>query len=548
MMLMRPFTRCVVLLWFVLVSVGTPADAVFAQTAVQSAQHDDFRQAVQGGVDLERSRQWHQAIEHYESALKNWPDNNELRYGLRRSRIHLGIERRYTDTSFVGSLSGVSRPAGMKLFDEVLRKVMDEYVSPVSSTSFVAHGTESFYLALANEDFLQRNAVRAPKVQIEKLRRTLRDDYWNKPVADISAAVGTVNQVCDLTQSLLGLSSGPVIMEYVFGGFNALDDYSSCLTPGRYNDMFDNIEGEFVGLGVEMKAEQGKGLLLVNVLPESPAAEVGLLPGDYIVSIDGADCLRMTTDAAAGLLRGPVGSHVRLGIQSPDSTTARLANLVRRPVHVKSIPVVRMIDERNKIGYIQMTGFQRGTPQELDDALRKLNSQGMRALIWDLRGNPGGLLPAACKVADRFISGGVLVSTRGRVRSQNYTYTARQADTWNVPLVLLVDGDSASASEIIAGAIRDHGRGTIVGRTTYGKWSVQTIIGAGQSMGLRLTTAKFYSPNGHNLSEVGVKPDIMIEAPTTRRTHYRGAAVLDDDADADLEAGLTVLRKQFTQR
>src|SRR5262249_31185068 len=153
-----------------------------------------------------------------------------------------------------------------------------------------------------------------------------------------------------------------------------------------------------------------------------------------------------------------------------------------------------------------MNSFQKSSAQELDAALQQLRQQGMRSLIWDLRGNPGGLLYAAVEVCDRFIDTGVLVSTRGRTANDNMSYSAQRPGTWNVQLVLLVDGDSASASEIVAGAIRDHNRGKLVGRKTYGKWSVQTIFRVNGTSGLRLTTARFYAPGGGTYSKVGINP------------------------------------------
>jgi len=252
-------------------------------------------------------------------------------------------------------------------------------------------------------------------------------------------------------------------------------------------------------------------MFLVNVLPDSPAEQGGLHPGDYITRIDGTNCLDMTTDEAAKLLRGTPGSRVSLVVQNPSDQRPREGEFIRRAVEVKSIPVAQIIEPRKGIGYIRMTGFQSTSPRELDAALAKLSHEGMRALIWDLRGNPGGLLPAATSVLDRFIDAGVLVSTRGRSVDQNSSYSASPHAKYEIPLVLLVDEDSASASEIVAGAIRDHHRGLIVGRPTYGKWCVQSIYHMPDGTGLRLTTAKFYSPLGHNLTKIGVRPDRLVD-------------------------------------
>ena len=332
-------------------------------------------------------------------------------------------------------------------------------------------------------------------------------------------------------------------MEYVFGGCNALDDYSGFLTADRLSDLYSNIDGEFVGLGVEIKEEKDLGMLLVNVLPESPAEIGGLRKGDRITWIDGKDIRSSSIDEAAALMRGQTGSRVKLRIHRQAENRDWEAVLIRRAVSVKSIPVAEIVDGDYKIGYIELAGFQKTTAAEMDAALDKLSRSGMKALVLDVRGNPGGLLTAAVAVLDRFIDEGVLVSTKGRSGDQNWTYRAHRQGTLDMPLVLLTDGDSASASEIVAGAIRDHGRGTIVGRKTYGKWSVQSIFNVGRETGLRLTTAKFYSPDGLNHSKVGVDPDVLVEAPIEHNVAWRGNNG-DKERDIDLERALEILKSK----
>lgn len=510
----------------------------------------DARQALQAGEDFERTRRWIDAIEHYEASIKKWPDDRDLSYGLRRSKIHFGIERRYSDSSFRTNMLTMTRGDALGLFDEVVNKIKSNFVDPLSSTSFVAHGTESLYIALANEKFLEHHLPgRRTSLQnnIARFRETLRTQYWNRSLNSGYAAHQTVSDVAGMAESQLGLSSTAVVMEYVFGGCHALDDYSNCLTPDRLSDLYDNIDGEFVGLGIEMKAEAGRGMYLVNVLPDSPAAEAGLTVGDYIVGIDGHDCRNMSTDEAAGRLKGTPGSRVRLDVSGLTAADRRTVTVSRRAVQVKSIPVAKIVDESRGIGYIQMTGFQKSSPAELDEALQKLNRQGMRVLIWDLRGNPGGLLTAAVEVLDRFIDNGVLVSTKGRTTDQNYSYSAHRQQKWNIPLVLLTDENSASASEIVAGAVKDHQRGTIVGRKTYGKWSVQSIFPIQRSVGLRLTTAKFYSPAGKTLGKIGVKPDVEVELPDHVVLH-RGPMANSLEDDPDVRKALDVAREQANGR
>ncbi len=510
----------------------------------------DVRQALAAGEDFERTRRWVDAIDMYESSLKKWPDDRELTYGLRRSKIHYSIERRYADASFRKNLLTLSRHDALGLFDEVVGKVKSHFVDPLSSTSFVAHGTESLYLALANEKFLDHhlpNRANRSKESLARLRDTLRQQFWNKSLTNAYAAHHTVGEVADLAEQTVGLNGTAVVLEYLFGGCNALDDYSNCLTPDRLSDLYDNIDGEFVGLGIEMKAEAGRGMSLVNVLPESPAAESGMRVGDYIVAIDGRDCRNMSTDEAAGLLKGLPNSKVRLNLDGLSASDRRTVTVSRRAVQVKSIPIVRMLDESKGVGYIQMTGFQKSSPVELDGALQKLNSQGLRVLIWDVRGNPGGLLTAAVEVLDRFIDRGVLVSTKGRTADQNWSYSAHRSGKSDVPIVLLTDENSASASEIVAGAIKDHQRGVIVGRKTYGKWSVQSIFPIQKNAGLRLTTAKFYSPGGKTLGKIGVVPDVEVAAPDHVVLH-RGPMANSLEDDPDIRKALDVARDHLDGR
>jgi carboxyl-terminal processing protease len=510
----RCHTRvCQAVLLFVIFAFVIPSQDVRAGrvTGVDQTPADPA-DAIELGLKKERSRRWLDAIDTYEHALKHFPDNVEIKYGLRRSKIQFAVERRYEDSSFDSRLLRLPRETALSLFDRVLEYVRLNYVDEVSATSFVAHGTESLYHALANEKFLAHNLGQIDPERVAHLRRTLRERFWNRPVEDYSVARDTVSEVCNLAGSEVNLPATTVIFEYIFGGCNCLDDYSNFLTPDRLTDLHGNINGEFVGLGIEMKGEPGKGMFLVNVLPDSPAEQGGLHAGEYIVGINGASCVNMTTDEAARILRGPPGSRVALAIQSTPGDASRRGEFVRRAVEVKSIPVAQIVDRERGIAYIRMTAFQATSPRELDAALNRLSREGMRSVIWDLRGNPGGLLSAATSVLDRFIDSGVLVSTRGRSLDQNSSFSASPHPKYNIPMVLLVDENSASASEIVAGAVHDHKRGTIVGRTTYGKWCVQSIFYMPNGAGLRLTTAKFFSPHGHNFSEIGVRPDVPVSA------------------------------------
>lgn len=504
----------------------------------------DPQTALRDGMVLEQERNWREAIRTYSSALKKWKEDEGLQLGLRRSRFHYSIDRRYMDESFKTTLKPMGREAALSLYDDVITNIQGYFVDSIDVGTIVAHGTESLWLALGNEKFVVENLFGASDAKIAAVRQTLYRNYWNKPIPHRFAAAQVVGEVCDLCMQELGLENGAVVMEYTFGACNCLDDYSNVLTPTRRKDLTGNIKGEFVGIGIVMEGELGEGMALEQVLPSSPAVEAGLKRGDFITTVNGTDCRYLSTEEAAELLTGKAGSIVDLGINRPGQAPFNVS-CSRRSVKVSSVSVARIIDQDHGIGYIQMTGFQQNTVRELDAALQSLQQQGMKALIWDLRENPGGLLDVAIEVVDRFIASGVIVSTKGRVSDQNSTHTARQAGTWNMPLTLLIDENSASASEIVAGAVRDHQRGKIVGRTSYGKWSVQTIFDARFGTSIRLTTAKFYSPNGHTLGKVGLEPDIRVE----KGPENRPLGDVDVANDPDLQAALKVFSTPtYTQR
>jgi carboxyl-terminal processing protease len=265
-----------------------------------------------------------------------------------------------------------------------------------------------------------------------------------------------------------------------------------------------------VGLGVELKADNG-ALLIVRVIPNSPAQKAGIRANDRITAVDGQQTSALSTDEAASLLTGVEGSTVRVTVVSPGMAPRDLTAR-RASVEVPSLENVKIVDPVTGVAYVRIPAFQKTTAADLENALWDLHKQGMRSLIIDLRGNPGGLLTASVEVADKFIADGGIVSTKGRSEPENFSYRAHRPGTWRVPLVVLIDGDSASASEIFAGAIKDSGRGKVVGTRSYGKGSVQGIFPLGKTgAGARLTTAKFYSPLGHAISNVGITPDIDVK-------------------------------------
>ena len=272
-----------------------------------------------------------------------------------------------------------------------------------------------------------------------------------------------------------------------------------------------------------------KGFRWSGVIRGGPAWEAGLVTGDRIVKVAGQVVKGLSLDEAANRLQGAEGTSIDLEILERDGDR-RDVRLIRRHVDVESITRAKIVEPAEGIGYIQLAGFQKTSTEELDQAISGLQALGMRTLVLDLRGNPGGLLNVAVEIAERFIDEGVIVSTRGRASGQSQVLRASGRARWRMPMYLLVDHDSASASEILAGALQDHHRATVIGERTYGKGSVQSIFSLRSApAGLKLTTAKFYSPRNRPYSEQGVTPDV----PVKTRIAAKPAADGEDDAPLD---------------
>lgn len=541
-MLQRWTTRfCSLLLALLLL----PAAWGQTPTATESvATSTEAKAALDHGLTLERDRRWGEALQYYEQAVKHHPNRRELEERLVMARSHYDITRRYGDDSYLRSLGTLTDREALKILGEVLEKVETHYVNNPNWTEVVRRGTLSLDVALTEEPFQKRHLASIAADDVLRFRREFAQTAATLAPRDAKQASECAAWAGKAAQQRLGISSSAVIMEYVCGAVASLDEYSSFLTAAQLEEVFSQIEGNFVGLGVELKSEE-HALLVVNVITGGPAEKGGLKAGDRIVSVAGQSLDVLSPDSAADMLRGEEGTQVSVLVQSNGSSPQPLI-LTRQRVEVPCVEGVKIIDEQNGVGYLKLNSFQKTTPRDVDAALWKLHREGMKSVIIDLRGNPGGLLNAAVELADKFIYDGAIVSTRGRNPREDYSYTAHTVGTWRVPLVVLIDGDSASASEIFAGAIRDRHRGLVVGERSYGKGSVQGIFPLNSSKGgVRLTTAKFFSPSGQAISRNGVTPDVAVRVVAKQPSE---GGLLTPENDSILKAGLQVARDQLSKR
>ena len=292
------------------------------------------------------------------------------------------------------------------------------------------------------------------------------------------------------------------------GLLQSLDPYSAYMTPESFEGMQTETSGEFGGLGIEVGMEAGV-VKVISPIDNTPASKAGLKAGDYIVKINNTQVQGKTLMQAVDLMRGPVGSSIEITVRRRGVKKALIFNITREVIQVQSVKS-ELID--NNIGYIRLTSFNENSSEQIKEKINKLNkNKDLKGYILDLRNNPGGLLSQAIKISDFFLENGEIVSTRSRQASENRKWFAKKGDLTNgKTLIILINYGSASASEIVAGALKDHKRAIILGENSYGKGSVQSIIPLKNRGAIRLTIAKYYLPSGKSISEVGVTPDIEV--------------------------------------
>ncbi len=292
------------------------------------------------------------------------------------------------------------------------------------------------------------------------------------------------------------------------GLLQSLDPYSSYMSPKIFDEMQTETSGEFGGLGIEVSMEAGV-VKVISPIDDTPASRAGLKAGDYIVKINDVQVQGKSLSEAVDLMRGPVGSGIELTVRRRGERKALTFNIIREVIQVQSVKS-EIIDEN--IGYIRLTSFNDNSSDQIEKQIKKLKKdKNLNSFILDLRNNPGGLLSQAIKISDFFLENGEIVSTKSRKKSENRKWFAKKGDiTDGKTLLVLINYGSASASEIVAGALKDHKRAIIVGENSFGKGSVQSIIPLKNRGAIRLTVAKYYLPSGKSISEVGVKPDIEV--------------------------------------
>ena len=348
-----------------------------------------------------------------------------------------------------------------------------------------------FYLIILFISIISTNALNSAEIDIYK-----KIDLFGEVLEKINKEyVDEINQSESMDSAIDGL-------------LQSLDPYSSYMSPETFGLMQTETSGEFGGLGIEVSMEAGV-VKVITPIDDTPASKAGIKAGDYIVKIDNTQVQGKSLSEAVDLMRGIVGSSIELTVRRRGVKKALTFYITREIIEVQSVKSDLL--EKN-IGYIRLTSFNENSSEQIKNKIEKLKkNENVNSFILDLRNNPGGLLSQAIRISDFFLENGEIVSTKSRKKSENRKWFAKKGDiTQGKTLVVLINYGSASASEIVAGALKDHKRAIILGENSYGKGSVQSIIPLKNKGAIRLTVAKYYLPSGKSISEVGVRPDIEV--------------------------------------
>ena len=348
-----------------------------------------------------------------------------------------------------------------------------------------------FYLIIFLSSFFFSYSINSAEIDIYK-----KIDLFGEVLEKINKEyVDEINQSESMDSAINGL-------------LQSLDPYSSYMSPEIFQEMQTETSGEFGGLGIEVSMEAGV-VKVITPIDDTPASKAGIKAGDYIVKIDNVQVQGKSLSEAVDLMRGLVGTDIELTLRRRGVKKALNLKITREIIEVQSVKSDLL---ENNIGYIRLTSFNDNSSDQIKKQINKLKkNENLKAFILDLRNNPGGLLSQAIKISDFFLQNGEIVSTKSRKKSENRKWFARKGDiTEGKPLVVLINYGSASASEIVAGALKDHKRAIVLGENSYGKGSVQSIIPLKNKGAIRLTVSKYYLPSGKSISEVGVRPDIEV--------------------------------------
>jgi carboxyl-terminal processing protease len=499
-----------------------------------AARADDFKDKA---VAAANRHDWLEACRWYDKELRKDRNQPDVRDAYQRCLRRLYLVRRSQDHVYREAVAKLNLPQALDVYEQVLAAIGSAYVEPSRAdvNSLFQQGVQELRYDFDEEVFVQEYLAGAKPAALARFRDALRDWQTHKVTTTKDARQEVVALIQAARAAQLEFKPSlqtAIALEFSAGACNALDEYTLFLAPGYYNDVqASSLQGKFVGVGIDLGPTADGQIEVVRVYPKSPAAAAGLLCGDRILAVNREE--NLTPEQAADRLRGEAGSIVEIRFQR--NGAADSVKLARQPVFLPSVsdPLVLNVQTSMgtiSVGYVQINHFQDSTVQDVKEALARLQTDGVQALILDLRGNPGGSFKAGLQTAELFLNEGVIVYSQSPLADFNRPFKVEAHNPVTLPVVVLVDRDTASAAEVVAGALKEHrpGNTLVVGQTTFGKGSIQGVIPLDKKPlenlpgGVRITIAKLSSPGGHPYTDRGITPDILV----------------DQEGDAVMSAGL----------
>lgn len=484
-----------------------------SRAAIDPAKLKALRQAAE---QHEHLAEWDKACQIYETILRLDRDAPDVRDRYQTCLRRYWQVRRHRDLSYRKEVLSLDYAQAVKLYTLIRDTLLDNALDrkKADPVKLFRRGLEELDNALSDPVFLESYLPAAKPHELKTFRAFLKKQWHAAANLTRPQAVKQLREVALAGQNILQLPCTIAMMEFACGACYALDEYTLYLTPNQLRELCDSLRGEFAGIGLTLRQQDGK-ILVHEIAPFSPVAKVmpPVATDDHVLAIDKKPTAQLPLETAQDLLEGPIGSLVEIELYSP-SIGVRTLKLPRRALFMPSVVFQSKTDQ---VGYLHIACFQDTTPSEVEEALAAFTKAEVKALILDLRGNTGGLFESAIEVARKFLANGIIATTQNSDPKFDMVYQARNPGAYVAPLVVLIDGDTASAAEVLAGALRDNKRARLVGQTTFGKGCTQCVLklpsapGGIPTGGLRLTVARFFSPEGQPYTGRGVTPHIYVE-------------------------------------
>ncbi|MBE6427058.1 MAG: S41 family peptidase [Planctomycetaceae bacterium] len=524
-------------------STQIPVSASHGEISARNAQHIDS--VIQKAARLEQSCRWKESRDLLAQTLRKYPASKELQAHFSRAKILCDIQKRYVTRFHLEFARGMSEEQ-LHYFLKNFHQVFDRnFYRKVEPAQIFYRETAAMEISLQSSIFHEHVLPEQKMSALEEFRKEISSFRKRSVIQTRQELESAILELGKKFQENFGVNGAVLVLEGIAGFVDSLDPHSELLLPDQRQDLMSSMSGSMVGIGIELETK-GRDTWVKTLIPNSPAAASSLRRGDRILAIDGTFISEWTEEQVLEKLSGETNTVVRLLAQTANLTPREIV-LRRKEMTFSSIEYCGLLTNSPGTAYVRLSRFQKNSAREMEETLFRLQREGMKSLILDLRDNPGGTVNAAVEMADLFLDKGIILTIQDN--HGKLSQYARSSKKWDLPLVVLINEKSASASEIFAGAIAENDRGKLVGARSFGKGTIQSILDIGKSpFCLKLTTAHFYSPNGNRYNYVGVSPNYSVHQTgkpmfETMRDQEWNAPAQKEERDLVLQTAMNMLEE-----